>query len=418
MEKIMKKINRSISVIMILAAVSVISACGNTKEDMKPSAVQTEVSSEKSVAGADEEQTGARVSDRTAAGTAAADETLSEDISRNEAGEDIPAGDMDRKTLDAFTDLLNSRDYNGYLRSYYDNILEADLTQIFYNGGGLKSQAGSQTEINDYLAYMDEPELMTDLVRLTSDEIDGKLKKDTGYAFKDFKDNGNQTMEWTYLKKYDAYYAEMGDTNLFQTECISGRWMTDGTASVTYTGYMDYDENEDQATVTMAYKGTLDGLLEGKPESIQIISNLSDDPADNAKIDLNDDVVSHFTSDADTSVIETYMKQYSYKGDYSDIMSDKTRFYGLWYDPVNHETLYITEYGAQVYIPYLDYYGIDMWSWDLTDRTASGKCPRLSFSGSSDQEGLAYYIGGITEDLLWNYDRSQIFYRQKISGAD
>ena len=99
MEKIMKKINRSISVIMILAAVSVISACGNTKEDMKPSAVQTEVSSEKSAAGADEEQTGARVSDRTAAGTAAADETLSEDISRNEAGEDIPAGDMDRKTL-------------------------------------------------------------------------------------------------------------------------------------------------------------------------------------------------------------------------------------------------------------------------------------------------------------------------------
>ena len=135
---------------------------------------------------------------------------------------------------------------------------------------------------------------------------------------------------------------------------------------------------------------------------------------------FDDQVINGFTTDADTSVIKPYMKKYTYKGDYSDILSDDSRFYGLWYDPNMDETLYITANGAEVYIPYLDEYGItddfgSAFQYELIDRTARGKCPELAiYINGPDKGPLAYYIGGITDNLFWTYDKSQIFYRQEI----
>ena len=135
---------------------------------------------------------------------------------------------------------------------------------------------------------------------------------------------------------------------------------------------------------------------------------------------FDDQVINGLTTDADTSVIKPYMKKYTYKGDYSDILSDDSRFYGLWYDPNMDETLYITANGAEVYIPYLDEYGItdgfgSAFQYELIDRTARGKCPELAiYINGPDKGPLAYYIGGITDNLFWTYDKSQIFYRQEI----
>ena len=135
---------------------------------------------------------------------------------------------------------------------------------------------------------------------------------------------------------------------------------------------------------------------------------------------FDDQVINGFITDADTSVIKPYMKKYTYKGDYSDILSDDSRFYGLWYDPNMDETLYITANGAEVYIPYLDEYGItddfgSAFQYELIDRTARGKCPELAiYINGPDKGPLAYYIGGITDKLFWTYDKSQIFYRQEI----
>lgn len=135
---------------------------------------------------------------------------------------------------------------------------------------------------------------------------------------------------------------------------------------------------------------------------------------------FDDQVINGFITDADTSVIKPYMKKYTYKGDYSDILSDDSRFYGLWYDPNMDETLYITANGAEVYIPYLDEYGItdgfgSAFQYELIDRTARGKCPELAiYINGPDKGPLAYYIGGITDNLFWTYDKSQIFYRQEI----
>ena len=135
---------------------------------------------------------------------------------------------------------------------------------------------------------------------------------------------------------------------------------------------------------------------------------------------FDDQVINGFITDADTSAIKPYMKKYTYKGDYSDILSDDSRFYGLWYDPNMDETLYITANGAEVYIPYLDEYGItddfgSAFQYELIDRTARGKCPELAiYINGPDKGPLAYYIGGITDKLFWTYDKSQIFYRQEI----
>lgn len=87
-------------------------------------------------------------------------------------------------------------------------------------------------------------------------------------------------------------------------------------------------------------------------------------------------------------------------------------FTGIWYDPDMGEVIRITDEGAYVYIPFLEFYGDEPYEWELIDRSERGLCPELAiYYGGRDVGPLAYYVGGIREEYFWCVSQGQVFYK-------
>lgn len=404
-------------------------SCGSAKEadskitDLQSSAVGTETAGTET-AGSEEStavpgSTAAGQSSETAESTADKSTKQETETPKVQAQtESSSAGDLDQLALSSLTNLLNQNAYNGFLCSSYSDVRHANLYQIFYNGAGMDDQVKSDAEKQDYLKQTGSSELMTDFLKLTTDQMSTFLQKTTGYTFQNFKDAGNTTMSWVYLKQYDAYYAEIGDTNLQMIKLLDGKKLADGTYEVHLMEDTNQDGEKEKGTLKFQLQGSLQDLEQGSKEtSIRFISNQTEEETaqDQAVIPMNDQIVAGFKTDADTSVIDPYMQKYTKKGDYSDILSDPSRFYGLWYDPEMKETIYLTDKTSQVYITWLGNYGEKNYKWKIIDRSAKKLSPELAvYINGEDKGPLAYYLGGVTDNLFWNYDKSQIFYRQTV----
>lgn len=123
---------------------------------------------------------------------------------------------QDTETEKNMEDLLNTTAYNGFLSRTYQNVKDAELGEIFYNGAGISGSAGAlQEELKaEYLKVSGQAEIYTDFMALSEQEMEVLLQNETGLAMADF----NHRIGWHYLPTYGAFAKEVSDTNFKQIE--------------------------------------------------------------------------------------------------------------------------------------------------------------------------------------------------------
>lgn len=123
---------------------------------------------------------------------------------------------QDTETEKNMEDLLNTTAYNGFLSRTYQNVKDAELGEIFYNGAGISGSAGAlQEELKaEYLKVSGQAEIYTDFMALSEQEMEVLLQNETGLVMADF----NHRIGWYYLPTYGAFAKEVSDTNFKQIE--------------------------------------------------------------------------------------------------------------------------------------------------------------------------------------------------------
>lgn len=152
--------------------------------------------------------------------------------------------------IDFFSSYLSEIANNGFLQSSYTKPTEIDLDEALYNGAGCDNVTLSEDEKKLYSQTSDQ-EIMTDITKLTTEQINTIIKEKTGLTFDDI----NTKLNWTYLEKYDAYYFQHGDTNWTTIKCVSGYKTSSDLYVIKYKGsyIADYSGT---STVTLQKKGT------------------------------------------------------------------------------------------------------------------------------------------------------------------
>ena len=123
---------------------------------------------------------------------------------------------QDTETEKNMEDLLNTTAYNGFLSRTYQNVKDAELGEIFYNGAGISGSAGAlQEELKaEYLKVSGQAEIYTDFMALSEQEMEVLLQNETVLSMADF----NHRIGWYYLPAYGAFAKEVSDTNFKQIE--------------------------------------------------------------------------------------------------------------------------------------------------------------------------------------------------------
>lgn len=152
---------------------------------------------------------------------------------------------QDTETEKNMEDLLNTTAYNGFLSGTYQNVKDAELGEIFYNGAGISGSAGAlQEELKaEYLKVSGRDEIDTDFMALPEQEMEVLLQNETGLVMADF----NHRIGWYYLPTYGAFAKEVSDTNFRQIKVQDVYYNKEADAySVLYRtpGIMDEDGEE------------------------------------------------------------------------------------------------------------------------------------------------------------------------------
>lgn len=163
---------------------------------------------------------------------------------------------QDTETEKNMEDLLNTTAYNGFLSRTYQNVKDAELGEIFYNGAGISGSAGAlQEELKaEYLMVSGQAEIYTDFMALSEQEMEVLLQNETGLAMADF----NHRIGWYYLPTYGAFAKEVSDTNFKQIEVQDVYYNKAADAySVLYRtpGIMDENGEEGLYRVTLKQTG-------------------------------------------------------------------------------------------------------------------------------------------------------------------
>lgn len=163
---------------------------------------------------------------------------------------------QDTETEKNMEDLLNTTAYNGFLSRTYQNVKDAELGEIFYNGAGISGSAGAlQEELKaEYLKVSGQAEIYTDFMALSEQEMEVLLQNETGLSMADF----NHRIGWYYLPTYGAFAKEVSDTNFKQIEVQDVYYNKAADVySVLYRtpGIMDEDGEEGLYRVTLKQTG-------------------------------------------------------------------------------------------------------------------------------------------------------------------
>ena len=163
---------------------------------------------------------------------------------------------QDTETEKNMEDLLNTTAYNGFLSRTYQNVKDAELGEIFYNGAGISGSVGAlQEELKaEYLKVSGQAEIYTDFMALSEQEMEVLLQNETGLAMADF----NHRIGWYYLPTYGAFAKEVSDTNFKQIEVQDVYYNKAADVySVLYRtpGIMDEDGEEGLYRVTLKQAG-------------------------------------------------------------------------------------------------------------------------------------------------------------------
>ncbi len=138
-------------------------------------------------------------------------------------------GDLTKRELRIVENNLNSMEYYGFLLSDFSDPKYIDWNEVFYNGADLKEVRLTKTIEKEYLTRTGEDEIYTDLTILAAEDIEDYVKLTTGLPYSKMRN----PLDWLYLKKYDIYLFEHGDTNYVSVEVISGD-VEDGVYTIRY----------------------------------------------------------------------------------------------------------------------------------------------------------------------------------------
>lgn len=164
-----------------------------------------------------------------------------------------PVSDKELKTIEKN---LNGVGYYGFLRSTYSDPTYIDWFEVFYVGAGFDRGYPSKDVIDAYLKAAGYDEMMTDLTTVSGDSVKQYVKATTGHDYSEMKN----PLNWIYLKEYDLYCYEHGDTNQSQVDVVSG--VVNGDEyTVTYI-----NEAGDRYCVTFAENGDHYRFIANEPE--------------------------------------------------------------------------------------------------------------------------------------------------------
>ncbi|MCR5686568.1 MAG: YARHG domain-containing protein [Lachnospiraceae bacterium] len=144
-----------------------------------------------------------------------------------EAGENKNAGtkivnNMRASELESIEKKLNGREYYGFLIGAFAEPAYIDWDEVFYDGAGFARYPVSDRVKAAYLHKTGFDEIMTDIVAVSGDDVRSFVRETTGCSYSDMK----YPLEWAYLKDYDLYVCEHGDTN-YRSVTVTGG-MRDG----------------------------------------------------------------------------------------------------------------------------------------------------------------------------------------------
>ena len=132
----------------------------------------------------------------------------------DEGGREITA-----EEIQYFTEFIQKDHNYGFLLSVYDTPADVDLNQVCYNGVGASAVSViSEDEREDFKKTVPWGEIETDFFRITTAQLNDFLLEKTGLSYEQM----NNTLDWTYLPEYDAYYDDHGDTNYRIFDCKGG----------------------------------------------------------------------------------------------------------------------------------------------------------------------------------------------------
>ena len=118
-----------------------------------------------------------------------------------------------------FTEFVQTGHNYGFLLSVYDTPADVNLFEVCYNGLGISSVSDiSEEEREAFKKTVPWGEIETDFFRITTAELNEFLLEKTGLSY----ERMNDTLDWTYLPEYDAYYSDHGDTNYEKFYCVGG----------------------------------------------------------------------------------------------------------------------------------------------------------------------------------------------------
>ena len=177
-----------------------------------------------------------------------------------EQGDGVKVRELTQEEIKFFDDLLSLSENVGFLLSSYKAPEEIDLNELFYSGAGISSGALTEEEKADYLKVSGISEIYTDVIHLTTAEIDDYLLEKTGLSSVQMKNK----LDWAYSVQTDTWYHQAGDTNIRLFNCVGGKVTGD-----VYTLHMQMGD------AGTGYRPELyETVLKKSGDSYQFVSNL------------------------------------------------------------------------------------------------------------------------------------------------
>lgn len=153
--------------------------------------------------------------------------------------------------LGEMSEFLREKDSYGFLQSFYQDVRDVELGEVFYIGAGL-DRVNSEDVRNSYLKAVGKSEFDTDFIALRESDIDALLRKRTGYGLSDM----SNPLSWTYLKEEKVYCMEAGDTNYVEVSVIDGMKTDDGMYYILYENpFLEYTDENTDCMVTLKKQG-------------------------------------------------------------------------------------------------------------------------------------------------------------------
>ncbi len=128
------------------------------------------------------------------------------------------SNNMSFNELDSIQVKLNSIGYYGFLRSTYTDPRDIDWNEVFYVGAGFNQGRLPENVEKAYLAVVKNDEVYLDLTSVSGKDVEDYVKKTTGFTYSEMR----RPLKWVYLKDYDLYIHEHGDTNQCRVQVDAG----------------------------------------------------------------------------------------------------------------------------------------------------------------------------------------------------